>query len=228
MLIDKTVSALLEDFSSPTPTPGGRSASALSGAMGVSLVAMVAGMTKTRAGSEDSRALLDDAKTRQLTLRQTLTSLVDRDADAYNLVVSAYKKPKLTDDDKAARKQAIQAAMRQATEVPLETMVACADALAIAVPVAQHGNPAAISDLAVGVDLLTQALQGGFYNVESNLGAIGDAQVVDAITRNARAVLTRAHDAIRAIYQTQGFSELMKATAARAGSSHGQLPSARG
>jgi formiminotetrahydrofolate cyclodeaminase len=218
MLIDKTVSALLEDFSSPTPTPGGGSASALSGAIGVSLLAMGAGMTKTRTGSPEARAALDDARTRLLALRPTLTELVDRDAAAYDLVMAAYKRPKDTDEDKAARKAAIQAAMRQATDVPLETMRVCADALAAAVPVAEHGNPSAISDVAVGVGLLMQALQGGFYNVETNLGSVADPQVVETITQSARAVLASAGESVRRVYQAPGFVDLVKATAARAGS----------
>jgi formiminotetrahydrofolate cyclodeaminase len=204
MLIDKTVSALLEDFSSPTPTPGGGSASALSGAIGASLLAMGAGMTKTRTGSAEERTALDDARTRLL---------------AYDLVMAAYKRPKATDEEKAGRKAAIQAAMRQATDVPLETMRVCADALAAAVPVAEHGNPSAISDVAVGVGMLMQALQGGFYNVETNLGSVADPQVVETITHGARAVLASAGDSVRRVYQAPGFVELLKATAARAGRS---------
>jgi formiminotetrahydrofolate cyclodeaminase len=219
MLIDKTVSALLEDFSSPTPTPGGGSASALSGAIGASLLAMGAGMTKTRTGSAEERTALDDARTRLLALRSTLTELIDRDAAAYDLVMAAYKRPKATDEEKAGRKAAIQAAMRQATDVPLETMRVCADALAAAVPVAEHGNPSAISDVAVGVGMLMQALQGGFYNVETNLGSVADPQVVETITHGARAVLASAGDSVRRVYQAPGFVELLKATAARAGRS---------
>jgi formiminotetrahydrofolate cyclodeaminase len=219
MLIDKTVSALLEDFSSPTPTPGGGSASALSGAIGTSLLAMGAGMTKTRSGSPEARTALDAARTRLLALRSTLSELVDRDAAAYDLVMAAYKRPRDTAADKAARKTAIQAAMRQATDVPLETMRACAEALEAAVPVAEHGNPSAISDVAVGVGLLMQALQGGFYNVETNLGSVSDPEAVESITRSARAVLSSAGESVRRVYQAPGFVELVKATAARAGSS---------
>lgn len=221
MLIDKTVSALLDEFSSPTPTPGGGSASALAAAVGVSLLAMAAGMTKTKNGTPEERAALGASKARLLELRATMTELIDRDAAAYDLVIAAYKRPKETDEDKAARKAAIQSAMRWATDVPLETMRVCAEALAAGVAVAEHSNPSAKSDVAVGVGLLMQALQGGFYNVEVNLESLNDPQAVDSITQGVRTLLTSAGESVRHVYQSPSFVELVKATSARIGRKHG-------
>src|SRR5262245_28063865 len=124
MLIEKRVTELLDAFSSPDPTPGGGSAAALAGAVGASLLMMVAGLPKTKSNTPEERAALDAALATLTPLRQSLTALVDRDTDAYNLVVAAFRKPKNTPEEKAARTEAIQTAMQIATEVPLETMEA--------------------------------------------------------------------------------------------------------
>src|SRR5262245_55573058 len=125
-LTDRTVTSLLDAFASADPTPGGGSASALSGAMAASLLSMVASMPKSKTNAVAEREALDDANSEIVKLRETLISLIDRDSSAYDLVVAAFRKPKATDEDRAARKQAIHDATVVATEVPLETMEACA------------------------------------------------------------------------------------------------------
>ena len=177
MLTDRTVTDLLDAFSSADPTPGGGSASALAGALGASLLAMVAGMSKTTSGTPEARAALDAARARLLDLRKALVNLVDRDAAAYDLVLAAFKRPKDTDEHTIARRAAIQDAMRVATEVPIETMRTCAAALAEARTVSAHGNPGASSDLRVGIELLSAGLKGAHYNVELNLGSLADVQL---------------------------------------------------
>jgi formiminotetrahydrofolate cyclodeaminase len=174
MLTNRSVVELLDAFASSDPTPGGGSASALAGALGASLLAMVAGLPKTRANTPEERATLDGARRRLLTLRKELVDLVDRDAAAYDLVVSAFKKPKTTDSEKAARKAAIAAALRAATDVPLETMRACAEVLGVGKTVAEHGNLSAASDVGVGLHLAMAGLTGGRMNVETNLSSLGD------------------------------------------------------
>jgi|SRR5215831_14977306 len=174
MFTNRSLTELLDAFSSPDPTPGGGSASALSGALGASLLAMVAGLPKTRTNSPEERATLDSARRQLLALRNKLVELVDRDAAAYDLVVAAYKQPKGTDSEKAARKTAIASALRAATDVPLETMRACADVLGLGKTVAEHGNLSAASDIGVGLHLTMAGLTGGRLNVETNLSSSGD------------------------------------------------------
>src|SRR6202007_488481 len=93
-LSDQPLVDILAAFRSSDPTPGGGSASALSGAIGASLLAMVAGLPKARAESEEDVERLQAAGARCAELAGALTGLVDRDSDAYDLVVAAYKKPK--------------------------------------------------------------------------------------------------------------------------------------
>jgi formiminotetrahydrofolate cyclodeaminase len=181
MLADLRVTEFLDALTSPAPTPGGGSAAALAGAMGAALLAMVAGMPKTKSGSPDERAALDGVKPRLMTLRATLTDLIDRDAAAYDTVVAAFKLPKASDEDKAARRIAIQAATRLATDVPLETMRACVEVMRLAETVAANGNPNAASDAKVGAALARTGLVAAKENVEINLSGLADAAAVAAI-----------------------------------------------
>src|SRR5437762_3144726 len=126
--MDRTVSDLLSAFRSSDPTPGGGSASALVGAVGASLLAMVASLPKSRAATEEDAERLKAAGDRCAALSAELAALVDRDSEAYELVVAAYRMPKASADEKAARAAAVQQAMRAAIAAPLDVMRACAAA----------------------------------------------------------------------------------------------------
>jgi formiminotetrahydrofolate cyclodeaminase len=181
MLVDQTVRELLDAFSSASPTPGGGSAAALAGAVAASLLAMVAGMPKTKSGAPEERQALDALLPELLALRERLTGLVDRDAASYDAVVAAYRLPKASDDDKSARKAAIAAAMRGATEVPLETARAIAAVLGHGRAVATAGNAHAASDAGVALSLAMSAYSGAWMNVETNLASIADPSYVAAV-----------------------------------------------
>jgi formiminotetrahydrofolate cyclodeaminase len=184
-LVDRTVTGLLDAFAAADPTPGGGSASALAGAVSASLLSMVASMPKSKTNAVAEREALDEANTEILQLRETLTGLIDRDADAYDLVVAAFRKPKTTDDDKGARKAAIQDATRVATEIPLETMKACAALLRLQAIVATHGNSNAASDVHVAGLLARAAMQGARSNVDINLGGISDPKIAASLKAQA-------------------------------------------
>jgi len=181
MLVNKTVSEILDAFASTDPTPGGGSASALAGAIGASLLLMVAHMPKTRTSAEEDRGPLDRAAALLAPAAAELRTLIDRDAAAYDAVVAAYRLPKGTDSDKATRKQAIQRAMREAIEAPLGVMRACRTALAQLALVEAHGNPNAVSDVQVGRALLSAGLAGARANVEINLPGITDTEYVERV-----------------------------------------------
>jgi formiminotetrahydrofolate cyclodeaminase len=188
MLTHHTVIDLLDAFASPDPTPGGGSAAALAGALGASLLAMVAGMPKAKTTEAEPRALLETARTRLLAARARLIELIDRDSAAYDGVVAAYREPKGTEAEKATRKVAIQQALRLATEVPLETATLCSGALRDGATVEAYGNPNASSDVGTGLALLRAALHGALLNVDVNLGSLTDASLVEAIRRQKAAL----------------------------------------
>jgi formiminotetrahydrofolate cyclodeaminase len=185
-LVDKSVTQLIDAFASPAPTPGGGSASALAGAVSASLLMMVASLPKTRHGSDEDRAALSDAQAALAPAARELAGLVDRDADAYDGVVAAYRLPKSSDAEKAARRQAIQRGMRAAIDTPLAMLRAIHTAARSAVAVARHGNPSAASDVIVAAALLDAAASGAYANVTINLGGLEDAEQESGLAREAR------------------------------------------
>ncbi len=180
-LTSLTVSELLAAFRSAQPTPGGGSGAALAGAVGASLFAMVASLPKSQAASDADRWDLSAACDRCTGIATQLEALIDQDSDAYNLVVGAFRLPKGTEDEKAARSAAIQKAMIAATEAPLEVMRRCAEALAMAPLIQRLGNPNASSDTGAARELLRAALSGAQQNVEVNLSSVKDTEYVGRV-----------------------------------------------
>ena len=164
-LSSKPLNTLLTEFRSTAPTPGGGSAAALSGALGASLLSMVAKLPQPRATAEPDLAALNAAADRSETLALALEALIDRDAEAYDGVVAAYRLPKGTDEEKAARTARVQTALRSAIDTPLEVMRACAAAIAEVPLLLAMGNANAASDVKVGLELLRAGLRGAHYNV---------------------------------------------------------------
>jgi formiminotetrahydrofolate cyclodeaminase len=173
-LIDLHVSAFLDALASSEPTPGGGTAAAIAGAMGTSLLMMVAGLPKARTGAEEERVALGEARAALSSVRDRLAALADEDSDAFNQVMAAYRLPKQTDAEKTERQAAAQLALTAATTAPLETLRAAADALRLGQVVAQRGNRSAVSDVGVGIDLLQAAADGAVANVRANLAMLKD------------------------------------------------------
>ena len=181
LLADTSVRDLLAAFGSSNPTPGGGTASALASAIGASLLLMVAGLPKTRTGSDDDRSALEAAAASLTGIRQQLTDAIDADAAAYDQVVAAYKLPKGSPGEQAARTAAIQRALHAATDVPLGVVRLSARALDHARTIAAHGHRAAASDVGVAVALLRAGARGARLNIETNAESIADTAYADAV-----------------------------------------------
>jgi len=170
--------------------------------MGASLLAMVAGLPKSRAATEEDVPRLATAGARCTALAAELETLVDTDSAAYDLVMNAYRQPKATDAEKAARSAAIQAAMREAIAAPLAVMRASAAAAEQGVVIAGLGNPSASSDAQVGLELLGAALRGAKLNVDINLGTVKDVEYANGVRRDVteftRAIAHETAAALRA------------------------------
>jgi len=188
----KPLTTLLEDFRSSAPTPGGGSAAALAGALGASLFAMVAGLPKPKASTDADVQALKKSGERSTALARTLEALIDRDAEAYDRVVGAYRLPKASEDEKTSRSAAIQAAMHAAIDTPLEVMRACAAALIETSTLSSLGNPNASSDVLVGVELLRAGLRGARLNVEINLSNVKDRAYADGVEREVARLVSES------------------------------------
>jgi len=184
-LTDRSVHDLLAAFGTSDPTPGGGSAAALASAVGASLLMMVSSLAKTRTAAPAERSALDVSHRTLAGIRDELARAIDADSAAYDRVVAAYKLPKSSPEEQEARKGAIQAALRGATDVPLGVMRASAGALREADTVAAHGHTGAASDVGVAIALLRAGLEGARLNAEINLGGIRD----DAYVSRVRAEL---------------------------------------
>jgi methenyltetrahydrofolate cyclohydrolase len=188
-LAERSLREVLAAFASSDPTPGGGSAAAAASAIGASLLMMVAGLPKTRSGSDAERTALASALIGLTRLQAQLTDAIDADTVAYDQVVGAYKQPKATAPEQASRKVAIQRALHGATDVPLNVMRLSAESLRYARAVAAHGHRPAASDVGVAVALLTAGLQGARLNVEINLGSLSDAAYKEAVAAEVERLL---------------------------------------
>jgi formiminotetrahydrofolate cyclodeaminase len=177
---------LLDAFASNQPVPGGGSASALAGAVGTSLLIMVAGLPKTRHGTPEERDALTAAADRLRPLRDELASLIDRDSEAYTSVIKAYRLPKSTEPEQLSRRDAIDAAMRAATDAPLATIRACERVMREAETISSGGAPSAASDVAVAIELLKTAARGAALNVDTNLATLNDEDYVARVSQERR------------------------------------------
>ena len=178
--MSQTLPTFLDALASSAPAPGGGAAAALMGANGAALVSMVCNLTigkpKYAAVEGDMRSLL--AKSEALRLR--LTKMMDDDQTVFNTLMSAYGLPKQSDEEKARRKEAIQAALKSATEVPLACARACAEVVGMSREAAEKGNLQVISDAGVAVAAAEAGLKSAALNVWINVPSIDDKAFGDA------------------------------------------------
>ena len=174
-------SSFLDELASASPTPGGGSAAAFTGAAAAALVAMVARVTLGKKKYENVKeqmwSLVDQAEA----LRASLTEGVQRDAESFLAVMEAFKLPKDTPEQVEARNQAIQTATLLAAQVPLEAARQCLSVQELALEAARLGNINAISDAASGATLAKAALTCAAYNVRINLTGLQDESIKEEL-----------------------------------------------
>ena len=186
-LVELDVLKFLDVVDSNSPAPGGGSVSALASSLGTSLTRMVAHLSF---GKKKYEALPDDVKAKfvanfdeLLKIKNELNDLIDRDSEAYNTVMAAYKLPKETDEEKAARNTEIQKSLKYAIQTPYDIVVLSGKAISLLGEILANGNQNAITDIGVGTMLLMVGLEGGILNVKVNLTSIEDAAYVEKITK---------------------------------------------
>jgi len=201
----ESVSSFVAAVAAPTPAPGGGSVAAHVGALGAAVAQMVAGLTVGRKKYAAVEGEMRELAQRAAAAGNTLAALVERDAASYGAVMEAYKLPKETPEEQAARAAAVDEALLGAAAVPLETARACAEVASLAALAATHGNTNAASDAGVAALLAEAACRGAVYNVRINVSSLGDrargaplleeaAALIAAAARDARA----ATDAVEA------------------------------
>ena len=178
------VEPFVEQLAAPTPTPGGGSASAASAAMAAGLATMVASMSRGKKAYLQYEAQLSDAIARLSQLREELKAAIDADAESFNVVLKAYKQAK----DAAGADGIIDAALKQATSVPLSVAEKAKEVAAIAEKLGPITNPNMKSDLTTAKALAQAAIQGALANVEINLESLKDAAFAAEVKKRVEAV----------------------------------------
>jgi formiminotetrahydrofolate cyclodeaminase len=173
-LASLSIEGFLDVLASDAPTPGGGAVAAIAGATGAALIAMVGGLTVDKDGFEDVRGRMQVIMATASAAQRDLVELADRDAHAFDAVMDAFKLPKGTEEEKAARSAAIQAGYLGAAAVPQDVARRCVALMDMAVEATATGNPQAASDgLSAAASLYAGALC-AIANVEINATSLKD------------------------------------------------------
>ena len=187
-----SLSRFADELSMDSPTPGGGSTAALSGALSGALTAMVANLTVGKKGYENAFEELTQTAIRAQELKDECLRLVDLDTAAFNKVMDAMRLPKAADEQKAEREAAVEAATKEATLVPLQLLGLSVELLKLAKVVARKGNRNSLSDAGVAALTARAAADGAYYNVRINLPGIRDVAFREETRKNAIALKSGA------------------------------------
>ena len=189
-------------LASDAPAPGGGSAAALEGALGAALTAMVCSLTVGKKKSAEHEELAKSVQARAADLKERFVDVMDRDTEAFNVVSAAFGMPKATDEEKAARSEAIQEGLKGCTKTPFEMMELAVEALELTASVLGKSNDSAASDLGVSALSLRAAIQGAWLNVLINIGSLKDAALAEDYRQRGEALLAKALPLADEIYST--------------------------
>ena len=186
------VDEFLRVLGSPEPTPGGGTAAAVSGAMGAALVEMVTALTLSKEKLSEAHPAMQVIARAASDARVEMLALAREDALAYETVVAARRRPKETEQDKAARSQAIAEGNRVATEVPMRTARVAVRLLATLPELVEKGNPGAVSDVGTAALLLEASAEAALLNVGINLPGVKDPAFVGQMQRETAELQSQA------------------------------------
>ncbi len=184
-LVRRTVREFANELSMDSPAPGGGSVAALCGALSAGLSAMVANLTVGKKGYESASKLMSQTAVRAQELKDECLRLVDEDTAAFNAVMEAFRLPKATEEQKAEREAAVEAATKEATRVPFRTLQISAELVKLARTAARRGNRNSMSDAGVAALAARTSAEGAAYNVRTNLPGLKDAAFKEATLRES-------------------------------------------
>ncbi|MDD2863464.1 MAG: cyclodeaminase/cyclohydrolase family protein [Methylococcales bacterium] len=198
---DNAIQNYLDTLASKNATPGGGSAAALMGAQAAALVSMVCNLTigkpKYAEVETDMQALLEKSER----LREELTDMIKADVDVFNRLMATYGLPKETNEEKEARSAAIQAVLKDATQVPLDCAKACAEVIKLSQIAAEKGSTAVISDAGVGIMSGYAALKSAALNVYINAASLKDKEFAAQKLAELEAVLDGVETDVQHCYE---------------------------
>jgi len=185
--------AFLEEVASPSPTPGGGSVAALSGALAAALATMACQLTVGK--EEEMRAALEQARG----LQNDLFAFIEEDAQAFEALLAAYRLPKDTDEEKESRTRAVQMALRGAASVPLAVADRTVKILEVLLTVAEKGNPNLLPDTGTAAQMARAAVHGAALNVRANATSLSDEELARAFEEQIGGFEERAEEVVAQI-----------------------------
>ncbi len=189
MLKDLSLEVFVREVASNSPAPGGGSVAAMSGAQAAGLLSMYCNLSQNREKLGDAVDFLQESGEEARFLMTKLLETIDEDTVAFNRVMEAFRLPKESEEEKAARKEAIQEATKQAAEIPMHSARGSLRILSLVNETAGKGNPMAITDLGVANLQAYAGITGACYNVRINLGTIKDRELVEDFNREVNEIL---------------------------------------
>jgi glutamate formiminotransferase / formiminotetrahydrofolate cyclodeaminase len=193
-LINLSLRAFADETASESPAPGGGSISAYVGSLGISLATMVANLSSHKKGWDNRWKEFSDYAEQGQNIKDQLLKLVDEDTRSFNKIMDAFGMPKGTDEEKAARTEAIQAATKYAIEVPFKVMQLSLQSFEVIKAMVENGNPNSITDAGVGALCARTAVIGAFMNVKINASGLKDKAFTDKIIVEGNAMLAKANE----------------------------------
>lgn len=191
-LVDMTCTGFANETASESPAPGGGSISAYMGALGAALGTMVANLSSHKAGWDERWEEFSKVAEKGQAIKDELLFLVDEDTHSFNLIMEALGLPKKTDEDKAKRTEAIQAATKYAIEVPYRTLCKSFEVFDVCKAMVETGNPNSVTDAAVGILCARAACIGAFMNMQINCSSLNDKAFVKDIIAKGQAIVDKA------------------------------------
>lgn len=184
-----TCREFVEKTATSAPTPGGGGACALVGALGTSLGNMVGSLTVGKKKYAEVQQDIKELMEKTTALQQDLLSLINKDAEAFSPLASAYRLPSETDEEKAHKAQVMETALESAALAPLEIMEKCAQGILLLKEFGEKGTVMAVSDAGVGIIFCRSALMGASLNVSINTRSMKNRELAKSLDERSNALL---------------------------------------
>ncbi|MCU0474065.1 MAG: glutamate formimidoyltransferase [Bacteroidales bacterium] len=191
-LVSMDLKAFMDETASESPAPGGGSISSYMGALGVALGTMVANLSSHKKGWDDKWKEFSDQAVKGKDIQNRLLAFVDEDTDAFNRIIEAYRLPKKTEEEKKARNEAVQSAVRNAIMVPYKVMETAYSGFTLIKEMVEKGNPNSVTDAGVGALALCSCIKGAFLNVKINSAGLDDKTFAEEIIRKGSDIESKA------------------------------------
>ncbi|MBK3519415.1 glutamate formimidoyltransferase [Carboxylicivirga marina] len=191
-LIDMNLTEFADETASESPAPGGGSISAYVGSLGAALGTMVANLSAHKRGWDERWEEFSDWAEKGMAVEKELLSLVDEDTNAFNKIMDAFGLPKGSDEEKAARKKAIDDATKYAIQVPFRVMEVAFKGFEVIRAMAEVGNPNSVTDAGVGALCARTAVMGAYLNVKINAAGLDDKAYVEKVLADGKVIEDKA------------------------------------